>query len=362
MCFGSLRRFSVAFGVGVVMLPRQLLAQSTPELSVSLAGRLRSSAGLGSDQVALVEVEFTPPNRPSAASIGVAFTGVESELETAPDPEVPLDPLERDEVQAAPPDAPGVARQDHDAPTKSSAIMRAVPFVLTPAYVQRAIDSALSAQGIAAALGRLESLSNRAKSSAILPDTRLRVGRDVDQSLRFMPTTDDPYRYSQLGGVSFVVEGAVTWRLGRLIFASEELSIERLRLAQARERRHVVAVTMSALFAWQTAWRRVVAAGERAGNAAEDLSESALRLDVLTGGWFSAHEPAPDPLEAQKTLTRVHPDPAGSPPAEGTIAPAAVPKLLGPRFFPPEALRVESPAGTRAVSEQQQLERLALSR
>lgn len=272
--------------------------QSMPELALGLHGRVRSTEGLGTEQLALVELEWSAPTR-SAAAIPVALSDVDPDLEPAMGAEVPLDPLERDESPGAG-SASSRQRRVREEPSKGQAVRKEIPYVLTPIYVREAVHAALSAQGIAAALGRLDSLASRARTSATLPEIRVRAGRDVDQSLRLTPTSDDPYRYSQTGGVTFVVDGSVTWRLGRLLFASEELSVERLRLAQARERQRVTIATMSELLSWQNAWRRLAADGFNV-NAADDLAETTVRLDLMTDGWFSAHQPAsgPDGLSGQ---------------------------------------------------------------
>jgi hypothetical protein len=164
-------------------------------------------------------------------------------------------------------------------------------YVLLPRFVRQTIEAAWQAQGIQSALSRLESLSTRSRTSSLLPEVRFRAGRSVDQSLRLAPTVDDPYRYTQSGGVSFVLEGAATFRLNRLIFANEELGIERLKLAQSRERQRLQETLLDELFAWQKAWIAVVNGGPDARRAQVRLLESRLRLDVLTGGWFSEHEP-----------------------------------------------------------------------
>jgi hypothetical protein len=265
-----------------------------PEVTLSVGGRLRSSPLARSEHAAFVELEFMPPSRPAAATAGITFVDYDAELELAPGSELPLDALERDEVPNAEP--PSRARRERRGSEKLRVALAEIPYLLTPAYVREAVDAALLAQGVAATLARIESLTTRAKTSAMLPEVRLRAGRDVDQSMRLSPTADDPYRYTQTGAVAFVMDGSVTWRLSRLVFASEELSAERLRLAQSRERQRVTAATVNELLVWQLAWRRAAAIGERGTTAAEDLVESTLRLDVMTGGWFSAHQPAGDPL------------------------------------------------------------------
>ncbi len=355
--------FLLELSVVLVVLAAPLVAdaQTMSELAVSVTGRVGSAAGLGTERMALVQLEWTPPSRASAASTGVAFTDVDADLETAPGSELPLDPLERDDPGSSS-DAPRTSRRLRDGHAKEGKASEDVPFVLTPAFVRQALDAALTAQGVGGALERLDSLSSRARTSAMLPDTRLRVGRDRDQSLRLTPTEQDPFRYTQSGGVSFVVEAAVTFHLGRLLFASEELSIERLRLAQARERQRVTATTTNELLAWQSAWRRAVAQGARSRSAAEDLFESTLRLDVLTGGWFSAHQPAAEPSQVATRPSTSEPKPTSRPSFEPNGLPARVPRTAGKPRLPWQAKQTDDSAVPAAACSQQQLERVALSR
>lgn len=342
--------------VGLVLAP-PARAQTMPELNVSLTGRVVTMPQIGSEKLAFVAVEFTPPNGAAATARAVAFSDSDPELETAAGTEVPLDPLERDEPGAA-----SASRRLRDGPTKEAEILKAVPYILTPSFVRMCIDAALAAQGVAAAFGRLDSLASRARTSTVLPDTRLRAGRDRDQSLRLTPTADDPYRYTQSGGVSFVMEAAVTWRLGRFLFASEELSIERLRLAQSRERQRVTHAAMAEMLTWQAAWRRVQAAGTQPSHAAEDLFESTLRLDVMTGGWFSAHQPDSEQFQSAGKGATSAPKPKVQPAGDKSGAPIRVPMPPDQRDLPRKATLPgpeESPPGSVTTG---QLERWALSR
>jgi len=303
-----------------------------PEVNVSLAGRVRSTTDFGTEKMAIVALEFIPPTGAAATARAVAFSDSDPEMETAPGLEVPLDPLERDE-----PGATNARRRLRGGQTKQVESSRNVPFVLSSAFVRQCVEAALVAQGIAAAFGRLDSLASRARTSTMLPDTRLRAGRDRDQSLRLTPTEADPYRYTQSGGVSLVVEASVTWRLGRFLFASEELSIERLRLAQSRERQRVTLASMNELLVWQAAWRRAQAAGDGPINAVEDLFESTLRLDVLTDGWFSAHQPVTGLRQSLDKDSISQPKPAALPAVERDRLPVRVPVAPNPDRLPLEA-------------------------
>lgn len=139
---------------------------------------------------------------------------------------------------------------------------------------------------------RLESLSSRSKSSAWLPTVRVRAGRNVDQTVRLTPTLDDPDRWQLTGGADLRFEAQLSWHFDRLLFADEELAVERLRLQASVRRERLVEAVLEWLLRWQSA--RVEASdplGEpRSLQLAQVRAAHAQSvLDVLTAGWFSAH-------------------------------------------------------------------------
>ncbi len=163
--------------------------------------------------------------------------------------------------------------------------------LLDARLARRAVRVALAAAGYAAAARRLDSLGARARLSATLPEVRLRAARTSDESLRLTPTTTDPYRYTQAGGTTLWFEARLTWRLDRLVFAKEELAVERLRREREQARMALVQKVLAALFAWQRAALRSVDQAllpEERAQAELDQMEAELTLDVLTRGWFSA--------------------------------------------------------------------------
>jgi hypothetical protein len=96
------------------------------------------------------------------------------------------------------------------------------------------VRAALRAAGFPAGTQRLASLSTRARTSAALPELRVRGGRATDESLRLSPTSDDPYRYTQAGGYRLFAELQLTWKLNRLVFSTAELRLETLRRQRAQ--------------------------------------------------------------------------------------------------------------------------------
>ncbi len=165
-----------------------------------------------------------------------------------------------------------------------------VTVVLRPALARAAVRAALRAHGYPAARRRLSSMASRARVSATLPEVRLRAARTNDESLRLTPTSADPYRYTRAGGSTLWFEARLTWKLDRLVFADEELAVERLRQRRDKARLELVQHVLAALFAWQ---RALVKAADTSllpneRTLAElDAIEAEATLDVLTGGWFS---------------------------------------------------------------------------
>jgi hypothetical protein len=166
-----------------------------------------------------------------------------------------------------------------------------IPF-LDARFVNATLRAAYRRAGRAAAHARYAGLSSRARASAALPELRLRAARSTDESLRLTPSSTDPYRYTQAGGVTLSFEGQATWRLDRLVFADEEIQVEHLVRNRARADSLLTEQVLKTLFAWQRA--RLTAAREDLDpetrlEARIKALEAALRLDVLTGGWFSRH-------------------------------------------------------------------------
>jgi hypothetical protein len=93
------------------------------------------------------------------------------------------------------------------------------------------------------------------------------------------------------GGASLWLEARATFRLDRLVFADEEIALERLREDRAVARQKLVDRVLDALFAWQ---RALVVRDdpsrdpEERARAAVTAIEAEATLDVVTGGWMSA--------------------------------------------------------------------------
>jgi hypothetical protein len=169
------------------------------------------------------------------------------------------------------------------------------PPLVTSRLAREAIAAALRASGFPAERRALESMASRARTSAALPELWLRASRSTDQSLRLSPTLDDPAHYSELGGAGILLEARLMWHLDRLVFDSDELSVERLKNDRADAAAKLSQRVLETLFAWQKASLRA----EDPDGSPEDKEaawlakvQAEVTLDVLTAGWFGARSGA----------------------------------------------------------------------
>ena len=163
---------------------------------------------------------------------------------------------------------------------------------ITPRFARATVAAALRAGGFGQSNERLAGLASRARSSALLPELTLRGGRSMDASLRLTPTVTDPYRYTESGGSDLWGEARLSWRLSRLVFAPDELAVERLRGQRAAARLQLVQRVLAALARWQrAAWRSLDPAllPEESLETALEVAMAQALLDTLTAGWFSEH-------------------------------------------------------------------------
>lgn len=163
---------------------------------------------------------------------------------------------------------------------------RAPALPLPPRLARDCVRSALRHHGLLDD-ERLDSLASRARVSASLPDLRLRATRATDASLRLSPTQYDPYRFTEGEALGHRLEATMSFRLDRLLFADQEVSIERIRLQRLEARSKLSTRVLRALFDWQRA--RAIAKSD--GLTPEELLSAELRtfeaettLAVLTGG------------------------------------------------------------------------------
>lgn len=166
-----------------------------------------------------------------------------------------------------------------------------IPIRVTPLVARNAVDAALRKARLVDPDAHVDSLASRARTAATLPELRLRASRTADEGQSLSPTSYDPQRITATGGTSLWLEARATWRLDRLVFADEEVALERARAQRAEQRQKVVERVLTLLFAWQ----RALALEDDARASPEEHLAASLRvleteaeLDLATGGWFTA--------------------------------------------------------------------------
>jgi hypothetical protein len=163
--------------------------------------------------------------------------------------------------------------------------------MLAPGLARSAVQAAWRAMGVSTDDARVESMISRARWSALLPETRLRAIRLLDERASSdVALSTDQQRLYDSASAGMSLEARLTWRLDRLIFADEEPSIERIRMDRHDARMRLAAKVLEALFQWQRAW--VEADGSPRGSREEleavvKAVEAEAALDVLTAGWFT---------------------------------------------------------------------------
>jgi hypothetical protein len=212
------------------------------------------------------------------------------------------------------------ARDDESDDAGGRVIAPALGAELLAELARQAVAAAATAEREGARERALDGVASRARLSAALPELRLRAARSRDESLRLAPTTEDPYRFTLAGGNGLVLEGQATFRLNRLLFADEELGVERLRVERERGNERRQARVTARVLAWHRAVSRVRSAEspEERGRAELQRVEAEVELDVLTGGWFGRRvarlargsaaverrDPAPKPPAAPKPASK----------------------------------------------------------
>jgi hypothetical protein len=166
------------------------------------------------------------------------------------------------------------------------------PIVMTAETARACVRAAWRAIGLADD-APIDSMASRARTSALLPELRLRAMRTIDESGRITLTdTTDPYRYTEAGGATNFVEARLTFRLDRLIFVDDEVSLERVRLERTEVRARTAAKVLQTLFEWQRAYALVedptLSSAEHFAAVLRELEASAI-LDVMTDGWFGRY-------------------------------------------------------------------------
>jgi hypothetical protein len=165
-----------------------------------------------------------------------------------------------------------------------------LPVIITPEIARSAVKAALRHAHLDEGDGRLDAILSSARAAALLPELRLRTARSVDESERLSPTLSEPDRVLGSGGTGLWLEARLAWRLDRIAFPRETLSIERLRSARHEAQARVTQRVLRALFEYQRA--RAVEQDPTLGpeeqvRATLRVLETSTTLDLLTDGWFT---------------------------------------------------------------------------
>ncbi len=213
-------------------------------------------------------------------------------------------------ADARPPEANANAPAGDSAATARDSVAPLMSAAELSRVAREAVAAALRANGAALRREELDRLASRARHAAALPELRMRGQRSDDESLRLTPSTEDPYRYSVSGGRDWLLEAQLTFRLSRLVFADEELAIERLRIERERGTARTAALVVTRVLDWYRALtlsRDAELEPEARRKLELDALEAEVELDVLTGGWFGQRaarerdrEPPPAPPPAPK--------------------------------------------------------------
>jgi hypothetical protein len=152
------------------------------------------------------------------------------------------------------------------------------------------VEAALQREKLVDPDARIDALASRARTAALLPELRLRASRSVDEGQTLSPTEYDPARVTASGSVSLWLEARATWRLDRLLFADEEVALERAKSQRAEAQAKLIERVLGLLFTWQRAVAReddAAAPPEEHLAAALKRIEAEVELDILTAGWFT---------------------------------------------------------------------------
>lgn len=182
-------------------------------------------------------------------------------------------------------EAPGVFQQVEPAGSK---LATTAALVVTTDVARACVRAAWRTLGIVDD-SRIDAVASRARASAALPEVRLRALRTIDESGRLTLTEADPYHYTEAGGATNVLEARLTFRLDRLLFADDEVSLERVRIERSELRSRTAAKALQTLFEWQRAFALVqdatLSTDEHFAAMLREIEAGAV-LDVMTDGWF----------------------------------------------------------------------------
>jgi hypothetical protein len=189
-----------------------------------------------------------------------------------------------------------LARTNYVAPNESTPMVK-IPFAFDPTIVPKLVRQAMATAGLVDD-DDLESMKGRARWSAFLPDVRLRAQKGADLYTRIYDSTATASTSGNDSNTS-IYEVRLSFKLDRLLFADQEIAIERLRLSRIEERQKIRQKLIEILGHYERAMLVIDAASvgdlDRA-NAQLEAFEALQALDVMTGGAASTILLAAGPL------------------------------------------------------------------
>jgi hypothetical protein len=143
--------------------------------------------------------------------------------------------------------------------------------------------------------GGLTGMATRARLAGLLPEARVRVLRS-EKASDILDYSDDlpTQRGTSAGGM--VWEGRLAFRLDKLMYSEEEVTIERLRNERRESKQKLAHKVLELVFHVERCdleAGRVPPGSDQALDVAQRQLEAEMELDMLTGGWFSKQKRAP---------------------------------------------------------------------
>lgn len=194
-------------------------------------------------------------------------------------------------VDAAPTSA-GAAIAEADVGEAEGARARRRPEVPLD-LLRTAIEQAERAAGLGASMRRLSALGRRSRWSGLSPELRLRGALGIDQTRSIDSAGIVPGDETLRDASDSLVEIRLTFHLERLLFAGQEVALERARQQLLAERTELHAAVGRELLAYRRALQRLEdeeLLDEDRADFEFDAERARLALFLLTDGWFRGEE------------------------------------------------------------------------
>lgn len=284
---------STLFSLLLVLVAARASAQSAAEDALA-DGEIEPEDFVATATVGRPTARLAPGGSVWISLVGFTRTSLANERDTGGLVVVGL-PLDRFARAASRDSAAEIVRPSPSPPPPPPPSADPMEALLTPRLARACVAAAWRVAGIGADDARLDGIVSRARWSALLPETRVRAVRFVDERLS-TDTNTETTRLRDATGANLGLEARLTWRLDRLLFADDEPAFERMRLERHDARARIAGRVLEALFHWQRAVIDLKMLGPAARGTRDEieaglkLTEAEAALDVLTGGWFTAEK------------------------------------------------------------------------